>query len=125
MGATYQFQMCHTNECEDIYNDPREEQCRTWEPDFELHSNKHHWLPYEHPDRECTHPPRVFSTYLSRTINHGDEAQKSLQMCMEASKILPACVLGIMWLGLTCSSGSVLLAHMWPRTAASFDCTLT
>uniref|UniRef100_H3CGM2 ADAM metallopeptidase with thrombospondin type 1 motif 2 n=1 Tax=Tetraodon nigroviridis TaxID=99883 RepID=H3CGM2_TETNG len=50
VGATYQFQMCNTNECEDIYNDPREEQCRTWEPDFELHSNKHHWLPYEHPD---------------------------------------------------------------------------
>uniref|UniRef100_A0A3B5K3C2 ADAM metallopeptidase with thrombospondin type 1 motif 2 n=1 Tax=Takifugu rubripes TaxID=31033 RepID=A0A3B5K3C2_TAKRU len=50
LGATYQFQMCNTNECEDIYNDPREEQCRTWEPEFELHSNKHHWLPYEHPD---------------------------------------------------------------------------
>lgn len=59
VGATYQFQMCNTNECEDIYNDPREEQCRTWEPDFELHSNKHQWLPYEHPDRECTHPPRA------------------------------------------------------------------
>ncbi|KAK2849224.1 hypothetical protein Q5P01_009058 [Channa striata] len=50
MGAGYQFQMCNTNECEDIYSDTREEQCRTYEPPFELHSNKHHWLPYEHPD---------------------------------------------------------------------------
>ncbi|KAF3693840.1 A disintegrin and metalloproteinase with thrombospondin motifs 2 [Channa argus] len=49
-GAGYQFQMCNTNECEDIYSDTREEQCRTYEPPFELHSNKHHWLPYEHPD---------------------------------------------------------------------------
>lgn len=68
VGATYQFQMCNTNECEDIYNDPREEQCRTWEPDFELHSNKHHWLPYEHPDRECTHPPSAVSTHLRQQI---------------------------------------------------------
>nr|XP_046261649.1 A disintegrin and metalloproteinase with thrombospondin motifs 2-like isoform X2 [Scatophagus argus] len=50
VGATYQFQMCNTNECEDIYSDPREEQCHAWDPRFELHSNKHHWLPYEHPD---------------------------------------------------------------------------
>lgn len=63
VGATYQFQMCNTNECEDIYNDPREEQCRTWDPDFEPHSNKHYWLPYEHPDRECAHPPRAVDAY--------------------------------------------------------------
>ncbi|KAM9356746.1 A disintegrin and metalloproteinase with thrombospondin motifs 2 [Symphorus nematophorus] len=50
VGATYQFQMCNTNECEDIYSDPREEQCHAWDPRFEVHSNKHHWLPYEHPD---------------------------------------------------------------------------
>uniref|UniRef100_A0A4W6C6Z6 ADAM metallopeptidase with thrombospondin type 1 motif 2 n=1 Tax=Lates calcarifer TaxID=8187 RepID=A0A4W6C6Z6_LATCA len=50
VGATYQFQMCNTNECEDIYSDMREEQCHAWDPRFELHSNKHHWLPYEHPD---------------------------------------------------------------------------
>ncbi|XP_039976320.1 A disintegrin and metalloproteinase with thrombospondin motifs 2-like isoform X2 [Xiphias gladius] len=50
VGATYQFQMCNTNECEDIYSDTREEQCHAWDPRFELHSNKHHWLPYEHPD---------------------------------------------------------------------------
>ncbi|KAM9849770.1 A disintegrin and metalloproteinase with thrombospondin motifs 2 [Aulostomus maculatus] len=50
VGATYQFQMCNTNECEDIYSDAREDQCHAWDPRFELHSNKHHWLPYEHPD---------------------------------------------------------------------------
>ncbi|XP_068181171.1 A disintegrin and metalloproteinase with thrombospondin motifs 2-like [Antennarius striatus] len=50
IGTTYQFQMCNTNECEDIYSDTREEQCHAWDPRFELHSNKHHWLPYEHPD---------------------------------------------------------------------------
>uniref|UniRef100_A0A3Q2EFS0 A disintegrin and metalloproteinase with thrombospondin motifs 2-like n=1 Tax=Cyprinodon variegatus TaxID=28743 RepID=A0A3Q2EFS0_CYPVA len=44
-GTPYQFQMCNTNECEDIYSDPREEQCQASE-----YSNKHHWLPYEHPD---------------------------------------------------------------------------
>ncbi|XP_043983607.1 A disintegrin and metalloproteinase with thrombospondin motifs 2-like isoform X1 [Gambusia affinis] len=44
-GATYQFQMCNTNECEDIYSDPREEQCHASE-----YINKHLWLPYEHPD---------------------------------------------------------------------------
>ncbi|XP_008275963.1 A disintegrin and metalloproteinase with thrombospondin motifs 2-like [Stegastes partitus] len=50
VGATYQFQMCNTSECEDIYSDTREEQCHAWDPRFEVHSNKHHWLPYEHPD---------------------------------------------------------------------------
>uniref|UniRef100_A0A3Q3JKX0 Peptidase M12B domain-containing protein n=1 Tax=Monopterus albus TaxID=43700 RepID=A0A3Q3JKX0_MONAL len=50
IGATYQFQMCNTNECTDIYSDTREEQCHAWDPRFELHSNEHHWLPYEHPD---------------------------------------------------------------------------
>ncbi|XP_014847654.1 PREDICTED: A disintegrin and metalloproteinase with thrombospondin motifs 2-like isoform X2 [Poecilia mexicana] len=44
-GATYQFQMCNSNECEDIYSDPREEQCHASE-----YINKHLWLPYEHPD---------------------------------------------------------------------------
>ncbi|XP_017162675.1 flocculation protein FLO11-like isoform X5 [Poecilia reticulata] len=44
-GATYQFQMCNTNECEDIYSDPREEQCHASE-----YIDKHLWLPYEHPD---------------------------------------------------------------------------
>ncbi|XP_072251937.1 A disintegrin and metalloproteinase with thrombospondin motifs 2-like [Leuresthes tenuis] len=45
IGATYQFQMCNTNECEDIYSDPREEQCHAFD-----HSKKHHWLAYEHTD---------------------------------------------------------------------------
>uniref|UniRef100_A0A8C6UNP0 ADAM metallopeptidase with thrombospondin type 1 motif 2 n=1 Tax=Neogobius melanostomus TaxID=47308 RepID=A0A8C6UNP0_9GOBI len=50
VGATYQFQMCNSEECKDIYSDPREEQCHAWDPRFDLHSNIHHWLPYEHPD---------------------------------------------------------------------------
>ncbi|XP_074529951.1 A disintegrin and metalloproteinase with thrombospondin motifs 2-like [Halichoeres trimaculatus] len=50
MGANYQFQMCNNNECEDIYSDTREEQCHALDPRFEIHSNKHHWMPYEHPD---------------------------------------------------------------------------
>uniref|UniRef100_A0A7N6F7E0 ADAM metallopeptidase with thrombospondin type 1 motif 2 n=1 Tax=Anabas testudineus TaxID=64144 RepID=A0A7N6F7E0_ANATE len=55
VGATYQFQMCNTNECEDIYSDIREEQCRVWDSRFELHSNQQHWLPYEHsePNKRC------------------------------------------------------------------------
>ncbi|XP_029297243.1 A disintegrin and metalloproteinase with thrombospondin motifs 2-like isoform X2 [Cottoperca gobio] len=55
VGATYQFQMCNTNECEDIYSDMREEQCHAWDPRFEIHSNKHQWLPYEHtdPNKRC------------------------------------------------------------------------
>ncbi|KAM7389673.1 hypothetical protein PAMP_023636 [Pampus punctatissimus] len=50
VGAIYQFQMCNTNECEDIYSDTREEQCHALDSRFELHGNKHHWLSYEHPD---------------------------------------------------------------------------
>ncbi|XP_030252912.1 A disintegrin and metalloproteinase with thrombospondin motifs 2-like isoform X1 [Sparus aurata] len=50
LGASYQFRMCNTNECEDIYSDPREEQCHALDPRFEIYSNKHHWLPYEHTD---------------------------------------------------------------------------
>lgn len=46
VGATFQFQMCNTEECEDIYSDIREEQCQAWD-----HSDKHNWLPYEH--KEC------------------------------------------------------------------------
>ncbi|XP_059202172.1 A disintegrin and metalloproteinase with thrombospondin motifs 2-like [Centropristis striata] len=55
VGATYQFQMCNTNECEDIYSDMREEQCHAWDPRFEIHNNKQHWLPYEHtePNKRC------------------------------------------------------------------------
>ncbi|CAB1416905.1 unnamed protein product [Pleuronectes platessa] len=55
VGATYQFQICNSDECQDIYSDTREEQCHAWDPRFELHSNKHHWLPYEHtdPNKRC------------------------------------------------------------------------
>ncbi|XP_056132724.1 A disintegrin and metalloproteinase with thrombospondin motifs 2-like [Lampris incognitus] len=50
VGATYQFQMCNTDECEGIYSDTREEQCQAWDARFDFNNNKHHWLPYEHPE---------------------------------------------------------------------------
>ncbi|XP_034740073.1 A disintegrin and metalloproteinase with thrombospondin motifs 2-like isoform X2 [Etheostoma cragini] len=52
MGRTNQFQMCNTNECEDIYSDTREEQCHAWAPRLEIQSNPQQWLPYEHKDPE-------------------------------------------------------------------------
>ncbi|XP_029020549.1 A disintegrin and metalloproteinase with thrombospondin motifs 2-like isoform X2 [Betta splendens] len=54
-GKPHQFQMCNTNECEDIYSDTREEQCRSWDSRFEFQSNRHHWMPHEHPEsnRRC------------------------------------------------------------------------
>ncbi|XP_039669551.1 A disintegrin and metalloproteinase with thrombospondin motifs 2-like isoform X1 [Perca fluviatilis] len=55
MGATNQFQMCNTNECEDIYSDTREEQCDASDLRFEIHSKPQQWLPYEHtdPNKRC------------------------------------------------------------------------
>ncbi|KAM6953293.1 A disintegrin and metalloproteinase with thrombospondin motifs 2-like [Aplochiton taeniatus] len=49
-GATNQFQVCNSQECEDIYSDPREEQCRLYNPRFPYRNMLHHWQPYEHPD---------------------------------------------------------------------------
>lgn len=71
MGANYQFQMCNNNECEDIYSDTREEQCHALDPRFEIHSNKHHWMPYEHPDREFTHSDekKLSIRYLLSVMN--------------------------------------------------------
>uniref|UniRef100_A0A3P9KTG9 ADAM metallopeptidase with thrombospondin type 1 motif, 2 n=1 Tax=Oryzias latipes TaxID=8090 RepID=A0A3P9KTG9_ORYLA len=45
VGATFQFQMCNSEECEDIYSDIRERQCQEWD-----HSDKQNWLPYEHKE---------------------------------------------------------------------------
>ena len=52
MGSIYQFQMCSLEECDDIYSDAREDQCRALEARFEFNNKMHHWLPYEHTDRE-------------------------------------------------------------------------
>lgn len=52
LGANYQFQLCNSQECEELYSDFREEQCRSLDPEFEFHNNKHHWLPYEHTERK-------------------------------------------------------------------------
>ncbi|MEQ2279782.1 A disintegrin and metalloproteinase with thrombospondin motifs 2 [Ameca splendens] len=64
-GPTYQFQMCNTNECENIYSDPREEQCHASE-----YSNKHHWLPYEHPEERiiCLPYTAVFAYHFHQHL---------------------------------------------------------
>uniref|UniRef100_A0A8C7M3E5 A disintegrin and metalloproteinase with thrombospondin motifs 2-like n=1 Tax=Oncorhynchus kisutch TaxID=8019 RepID=A0A8C7M3E5_ONCKI len=55
LGTNDQFQLCNNQECEELYSDFREEQCRSLDPEFEFHNNKHHWLPYEHtePKQRC------------------------------------------------------------------------
>ncbi|XP_014068126.2 A disintegrin and metalloproteinase with thrombospondin motifs 2 isoform X1 [Salmo salar] len=55
LGANYQFQLCNSQECEELYSDFREEQCRRMDTEYEFHNNKHHWLPYEHtePKQRC------------------------------------------------------------------------
>uniref|UniRef100_A0A673LR41 A disintegrin and metalloproteinase with thrombospondin motifs 2-like n=1 Tax=Sinocyclocheilus rhinocerous TaxID=307959 RepID=A0A673LR41_9TELE len=49
-GPSYQFQMCNTHECEDLYHDYRAEQCSMMDKKFEYQNTWHHWLPYEHSD---------------------------------------------------------------------------
>uniref|UniRef100_A0A8C7ZLC6 ADAM metallopeptidase with thrombospondin type 1 motif 2 n=1 Tax=Oryzias sinensis TaxID=183150 RepID=A0A8C7ZLC6_9TELE len=56
VGATFQFQMCNLEECEDIYSDIREKQCREWD-----HSDKQNWLPYEH--KECKYTNKRCQLY--------------------------------------------------------------
>ncbi|KAL4631333.1 A disintegrin and metalloproteinase with thrombospondin motifs 2-like [Arapaima gigas] len=50
LGPKYEFQLCNTEECPNIFSDFREEQCRMWNPKFEHKNTKHHWLPFEHTD---------------------------------------------------------------------------
>ncbi|KAM4622025.1 A disintegrin and metalloproteinase with thrombospondin motifs 2-like [Polymixia lowei] len=74
VGATYQFQMCNTNECEDIYSDLREEQCRVWSQEF---LDKYHWLPYEHPESNkrchlhCRSKETQAIVYMQRMVLDG------------------------------------------------------
>ncbi|KAJ8281573.1 hypothetical protein COCON_G00040920 [Conger conger] len=49
-GPNYEFQLCNTEECANIFSDYREDQCRMWDPSFEYQNTKHHWLPFEHSD---------------------------------------------------------------------------
>ncbi|XP_077465027.1 A disintegrin and metalloproteinase with thrombospondin motifs 2-like isoform X2 [Stigmatopora argus] len=76
VGATYQFQMCNSAECQDIYSDTREEQCHAWDPRFEQPSNKH-WLPYEHPDANkrchlhCQSKETLDVVYMQRMVQDG------------------------------------------------------
>ncbi|KAJ8405496.1 hypothetical protein AAFF_G00319690 [Aldrovandia affinis] len=54
-GPNYEFQLCNTEECANLFSDFREEQCRMWDPKFEYQNAKHQWLPYEHsePKERC------------------------------------------------------------------------
>ncbi|XP_077588635.1 A disintegrin and metalloproteinase with thrombospondin motifs 2-like isoform X2 [Stigmatopora nigra] len=76
VGATYQFQMCNSAQCQDIYSDTREEQCHAWDPRFEQPSNKH-WLPYEHPDANkrchlhCQSKETRDVVYMQRMVQDG------------------------------------------------------
>lgn len=51
-GNNYEFQLCNMEECAKALADFRDEQCKMWNPHFEHEGTKHHWLPYEHPERE-------------------------------------------------------------------------
>ncbi|KAJ8015299.1 hypothetical protein DPEC_G00024690 [Dallia pectoralis] len=55
LGSNQQFQLCNGQECEELYSDYREEQCRSLEPEFKFDSRMHHWLPFEHtePKQRC------------------------------------------------------------------------
>ncbi|XP_063817506.1 A disintegrin and metalloproteinase with thrombospondin motifs 14 isoform X2 [Pseudophryne corroboree] len=49
-GATYEYQMCNTEECRGLFEDFRAQQC-TQRNSYYTHQNvKHTWLPYEHHD---------------------------------------------------------------------------
>ncbi|KAL0974019.1 hypothetical protein UPYG_G00214320 [Umbra pygmaea] len=50
VGSGSQFQPCNNQDCEELYTDHREEQCRRMDTDFDLEDKKHHWLPFEHTD---------------------------------------------------------------------------
>ncbi|XP_035265429.1 A disintegrin and metalloproteinase with thrombospondin motifs 2-like isoform X3 [Anguilla anguilla] len=49
-GPNYEFQLCNSEECANLFSDYREDQCRMFDPSFEYQNAKHHWLPFEHSD---------------------------------------------------------------------------
>ena len=52
LGLNSEFQLCNTEECDAVFADLREEQCQMQDPFFEYQDAKHHWLPFEHAQRE-------------------------------------------------------------------------
>ncbi|KAM8940008.1 A disintegrin and metalloproteinase with thrombospondin motifs 3 [Pelodytes ibericus] len=49
-GVNYEYQLCNTEECPKHFEDFRAQQCQQKNSQFEYHSAKHNWLPYEHPE---------------------------------------------------------------------------
>ncbi|KAH0615757.1 hypothetical protein JD844_026211, partial [Phrynosoma platyrhinos] len=52
-GVNFEYQLCNMEECPKHYEDFRAQQCQQRNSHFEYQSNKHHWLPYEHPDAQA------------------------------------------------------------------------
>ncbi|XP_028915155.1 A disintegrin and metalloproteinase with thrombospondin motifs 14 [Ornithorhynchus anatinus] len=49
-GATYDYQICNSEECPGPYEDFRAQQCAKRNPYFTHEGAKHSWLPFEHED---------------------------------------------------------------------------
>nr|XP_060624827.1 A disintegrin and metalloproteinase with thrombospondin motifs 14 isoform X2 [Anolis sagrei ordinatus] len=49
-GATYEYQVCNTEDCRGPYEDFRAQQCSKRNSYYTHQSSKHTWLPYEHHD---------------------------------------------------------------------------
>ncbi|XP_066478354.1 A disintegrin and metalloproteinase with thrombospondin motifs 14 isoform X2 [Tiliqua scincoides] len=49
-GATYEYQVCNTEECRGPYEDFRAQQCSKRNSYYTHQNSKHTWLPYEHHD---------------------------------------------------------------------------
>uniref|UniRef100_A0A8C5PY31 A disintegrin and metalloproteinase with thrombospondin motifs 2 n=1 Tax=Leptobrachium leishanense TaxID=445787 RepID=A0A8C5PY31_9ANUR len=76
-GSSYELQLCNTEECDNDFNDFREEQCRQWDPFFEYQNAKHRWLPYEHLDDKerchlyCQSKDSGDVVYMKRLVHDG------------------------------------------------------
>lgn len=53
-GVNFEYQLCNTEECQKHFEDFRAQQCQQRNSHFDYQNTKHHWLPHEHPDCECT-----------------------------------------------------------------------
>uniref|UniRef100_A0A8C7KL57 ADAM metallopeptidase with thrombospondin type 1 motif 2 n=1 Tax=Oncorhynchus kisutch TaxID=8019 RepID=A0A8C7KL57_ONCKI len=93
LGAYQQFQLCNSQECEELYSDFREEQCRRLDTEFEFHNNKHHWLPYEHTEPK----QRCHLHCQSKETRHKSNMQRLVQDGTLCSYRDPysVCVLGV------------------------------
>ncbi|MBN3302578.1 ATS2 metalloproteinase, partial [Amia calva] len=76
-GPTHEIQLCNTEECADLFDDFREQQCKQWDPIFEYQNSKHNWLPYEHPEPKdrcrlhCQSKDTRDVVYMKRMVHDG------------------------------------------------------